>query len=620
MQSPDNEENQPATPSSWPERVTDSAVPRPRTAGKFLAVGDAKLWVRGVTYGTFRPDARGSEYPAPDVLARDFALMAACGLNAVRTYTVPPRWLLDAAAAHGLARAGRHPLGAARRFSRRADPAVDHRRAGAGRSARCAGHPAVLGYAIGNEIPGADRPLARPAPDRSAFLRRLYEAAKSADPDGLVTYVNYPTTEYLELPFLDFVASTSTSRREARLAAYLPRLQNIAGDRPLVLAEIGLDSRRHGEAGQARALDWQVRTAFARGCAGAFVFAWTDEWHRGGHDIEDWDFGARRPRAAAQAGPRRRPARARELPLPRTRAVAAHLGRRLHLQRRAEPSRVPGGASCASSTRTSRSIVVDDGSTDDTAAIASAYGVRLIRTRQPRAQQRAQHRHRRRHRRDRRLHRRRRVSRSALADATSRTRFTTSRARGGRRPQHRRRPATARSPTASPTRRAARSTCSCPTRVAEHIPGCNMAFRRECAGGDRRLRPAVPHGRRRRRRVLAAAGARLDARLPPGADGLAPPRGTRCAPTGAAARLRPRRGAARAEVAREVQRGRAPGVGGTGLRPWAGQARGLVRRTHLPRQLGKRPLPVAVPAGVRIRWPPLSRCRSGTSSSVPSPS
>ncbi len=25
--------------------------------------------------------------------------------------------------------------------------------------------------------------------------------------------------------------------------------------------------------------------------AGVFVFAWTDEWHRGGHDVEDWDFG-----------------------------------------------------------------------------------------------------------------------------------------------------------------------------------------------------------------------------------------------------------------------------------------------------------------------------------------
>jgi hypothetical protein len=78
---------------------------------------------------------------------------------------------------------------------------------------------------------------------------------------------------------------------QGRLSAYLTRLQNLAGDLPVVMAEIGLDSRRNGEEGQAEVLEWQVRTAFAAGCAGAIVFAWTDEWHRGGQDIEDWAFG-----------------------------------------------------------------------------------------------------------------------------------------------------------------------------------------------------------------------------------------------------------------------------------------------------------------------------------------
>src|SRR5207245_7137290 len=86
---------------------------------------------------------------------------------------------------------------------------------------------------------------------------------------------------------------------------YLARLQNLAGERPLILAEIGLDSRRHGEEAQAQTLDWQIRATGAGGCAGAFVFAWTDEWHRGGHDIPDWDFGLtdrrRRPKRALAA-------------------------------------------------------------------------------------------------------------------------------------------------------------------------------------------------------------------------------------------------------------------------------------------------------------------------------
>ena len=153
-----------------------------------------------------------------------------------------------------------------------------------------ASHPALLGVAIGNEIPA---PIVRWHGARAVerHLRALYEAVKEADPGALVTYVNYPTTEYLELPFLDFACFNVYLESRDRLAAYLARLHNIAGDRPLLLGEVGLDSRRHGEAGQALGLEGQLATAFTGGVAGAFVFAWTDEWHCGGLDIEDWDFG-----------------------------------------------------------------------------------------------------------------------------------------------------------------------------------------------------------------------------------------------------------------------------------------------------------------------------------------
>ena len=72
-------------------------VQRPTVRGKFLYAGGQKLLVRGVTYGTFRPDEHGSQFPDRQVVELDFAQMAANGLNAVRAYTVPPRWLLDAA-------------------------------------------------------------------------------------------------------------------------------------------------------------------------------------------------------------------------------------------------------------------------------------------------------------------------------------------------------------------------------------------------------------------------------------------------------------------------------------------------------------------------------------------
>src|SRR5437867_9830687 len=287
-------------PSNGPRRAA-SAGQRPCTRGKFFFVGGEKLYVRGVAYGTFRPGPRGCEYPVPEIVELDFAQMAAGGVNAVRTYTPPPRWLLDAAQRNGLRVLVGLPVERSVAF-------LDYRECS--RSIQkmvrlevraCAGHPAVLGYALGNEIPASVvRWHGRRKVER--FLKCLFDLAKTEDPDGLVTYVNYPSTEYLQLPFLDFVCFNVYLEEPKRLEAYLARVQNLAGDRPLIMSEIGLDSLRNGEETQARTLDWQVRTAFAAGCAGAFVYAWTDEWYRAGADVDDWDFGLtrrdRRPKPA----------------------------------------------------------------------------------------------------------------------------------------------------------------------------------------------------------------------------------------------------------------------------------------------------------------------------------
>jgi hypothetical protein len=77
-------------------------VGRPTVRGKFLFDGAAKVYARGVTYGTFAPGPHGTGYPVPSVVDADFQQMAASGINAVRTYTVPPRWLLDVALRRGL--------------------------------------------------------------------------------------------------------------------------------------------------------------------------------------------------------------------------------------------------------------------------------------------------------------------------------------------------------------------------------------------------------------------------------------------------------------------------------------------------------------------------------------
>jgi len=352
---------------------------RPRAHGKFIDVVDTRLWVRGVTYGTFRAGPDGTQFPERQVVERDFAAMAAAGFNAVRTYTLPPVWLLDAAVAAGLrVLAG---MWWPNHVAFLDDPALRARIVTDVRAAarHCAGHPALLALAIANEIPA---PIARwhGAEAIARFLRELYDAAKAEDPGALVTYVNYPTTEYLDLSFLDLLCFNVYLESRERLAAYLARLQNLAGDRPLLMGELGLDSVTHGEAVQAESLAWQLRTTFEAGAAGAFVFAWTDEWHVGGRDIAEWDFGiTRRDRTPkpALAAVRRAFAEApvpADAPRPLISVVVCSYNGARTIRETLE------GLTRLAYPRY-EVIVIDDGSTDATAAIASEYDVRLIRTR-----------------------------------------------------------------------------------------------------------------------------------------------------------------------------------------------------------------------------------------------
>jgi GT2 family glycosyltransferase len=332
--------------------------------------------VRGVTYGTFRPNDEGFQYPDRAVVEEDFARMAESGFNSVRLYTPPPEWVLDTAKRYGLyAMIGlcweQHVAFLAKRHGA-AD--IEKRIRESVRS--YAGHPAVLCHAVGNEIPApVVRWHGRRALER--FIRRLYRAVKEQDPECPVTYVNFPTTEYLDLPFLDLCCFNVYLENRDRLEDYLARLHNIAGERPVLMAELGSDSRRNGETRQADKLSWQIEAASDAGCAGAFVFTWTDEWFRGGSEITDWDFGLvrrdRKPKPALKAVART----LARVPFPPERRwprvsviVCTYNGRRTirecfeALQRLDYPDY--------------EVIVVSDGSNDGCVALAYGFGLRVI--------------------------------------------------------------------------------------------------------------------------------------------------------------------------------------------------------------------------------------------------
>ncbi len=361
-----------------PSQDGDRRPPRPRVAGKFFWVGDEKLHIRGVTYGTFRPRDE-CEFPEPPMVERDFAAMADSSINAVRTYTAPPRWLLDAAERHGLRVLVGLP--AERYIGYLADgkrEAPDMNGLVASWLEESAGHPAVLGYSIGNEIPAS---IARWHGSRrvSSYLERVYRVVKALDPEAPVTYANYPSTEYLSLPFLDFLCFNVFLESQGKMDAYLARLQSLAGERPLLMGEIGLDAYRNGDRAQSRSLEWQIRTCFEAGCAGLFVYSWTDEWYRGGADVDDWSFGLTRGNREPKPA----------LATVRTAFTGPVFGDDVTWPRISVGVCTYNGASTLDETLTALDrldypdyevILVDDGSTDGSAEIGRSHRCRVVST------------------------------------------------------------------------------------------------------------------------------------------------------------------------------------------------------------------------------------------------
>ena len=274
-------------------RPADTVAPpveRVAIDGKFLRAGTERFLIKGVTYGTFAPDADGYQFPAIARITEDFRLMAELGINTVRVYTPPRRDLLDAALAHGLRVMVGLPWAQHIAFL---DDTTLRRQIETDLldTVRALGdHPAVLMFALGNEIPPSlVRWHGRLRIER--FLRSLYRRAKAISPQSLFTYVNFPPTEFLDLSFFDLCAFNVYLHREQDLRAYLARLQHIAGHKPLLLAEAGADSIREGQDGQAAITAMHLRAAFEEGACGTMAFAWTDEWWRGGFDVTDWAFG-----------------------------------------------------------------------------------------------------------------------------------------------------------------------------------------------------------------------------------------------------------------------------------------------------------------------------------------
>ena len=355
--------------------MTQTTNTRIRPAAKFFFEGDRKFFVKGVTYGPFKPDADGNYLGRSEQADVDLVLMRESGLNVVRIYHSPPRWFLDRCAAAGMRVLVTLPWEKHIEFLRERSTRkqiVENVRAAVKTHA---GHPAIFGYLVGNEISST---MARwlGTPRVIEFVEELIQIGRAINPDALFSYATYPPTEYLLPQNADFSCFNVYLHNQRDFEAYLLRLQNLTGEHPLILGEFGMDTIRHSQEEQAEMLGWHIDSIVKCGLAGTIFFTWTDEWFTGGQEVTDWAFGLvtreRQPKKAFHTIQKK---------LGRSDSILPHL----------PLSRTPMVSVIVCSYNGARTltacldslgklnypayeiILVDDGSTDDTAYVAAQF-------------------------------------------------------------------------------------------------------------------------------------------------------------------------------------------------------------------------------------------------------
>jgi GT2 family glycosyltransferase len=267
-----------------------SANSRIRAVAKFFFEDERKFFVKGVTYGPFKPDAEGNYLGRPEQVDVDLALMRQIGVNVVRIYHTPPRWFLDRCATAEIRVLITLPWAKHVEFLRERSARNAIVKALSDTVRANAGHPGVFGYLVGNEIaPTIVRWLG--VRRVTEFVEKLVRIGRAIDPEVLFSYATYPPTEFLLPQNVDFFCFNVYLHNQRDFERYLLRLQNLTEERPLMLGEFGMDTIRHSQDEQAEMLGWHIDSVVRCGLAGTIFFAWTDEWFTGEQEITDWAFG-----------------------------------------------------------------------------------------------------------------------------------------------------------------------------------------------------------------------------------------------------------------------------------------------------------------------------------------
>ena len=276
---------------AWSRAVQDEGTAakdeRIVVAGKFFRCAGETWFSRGVSYGPFPPEG---SLRAGDALESDLDRVLDLGANTVRVHGVPEEEFVAACRQRGIRILA--TLSWTQHVDFLSDPGLlaEARARLVEAVTRYHGDVTILAWLVGNEIPATLVRWMEPRRVKKA-LEELIDAGRKADQEALFSYASYPSTEYLMPTNADFACYNIYLEEPEALERYLARLHHVAGDRPLLIGEFGMDSKSHGETAQAEALRWAVDVGCRAGVAGTTVFAFSDSWQRGGREVKDWNFG-----------------------------------------------------------------------------------------------------------------------------------------------------------------------------------------------------------------------------------------------------------------------------------------------------------------------------------------
>ena len=267
--------------------------------GSEILVEGRPFLVRGVHYSPWRPGTgpgRGFDYPGDAELAEDLDLIRELHANTILVYDAPRR-LLDLAAQRGLRVIYTFNILWWQLAREEGEPADEIGASIASRARELAGHPSLLAWMVGNEVPGwvidhlGGDAVARTL---SGFRQRI----RSAGSELPVCHGNWPLTRTLDLdremdllcyniyPF--YPTEVAAAGYERFLSEeVMPR----ANGRPVVVTEFGINTLEASEQGQSTILQRCWRDLLAAGAQGGVVFAFADEWWKnydGPVEPPDW--------------------------------------------------------------------------------------------------------------------------------------------------------------------------------------------------------------------------------------------------------------------------------------------------------------------------------------------